>query len=63
VPLRVRLAVDLLVAAFHCALEAWTFRPGPASRDGLVAASREAFAAVPGTVTLRVNRGSASDPR
>jgi hypothetical protein len=55
VPLRVRLAVDLLVAAFHCALEAWTFRPGPASRDGLVAASREAFAAVPGTVTLRVN--------
>jgi AcrR family transcriptional regulator len=30
--LRVRLAVDLLVAAFHCALEAWTFRPGPARR-------------------------------
>jgi AcrR family transcriptional regulator len=61
--LRVRLAVDLLVAAFHCALEAWTFRPGPVSRDGLVAASREAFAAVPGVVTLRVSGGSAADPR
>ncbi len=57
--LRVRLAVDLLVAAFHCALEAWTFRPGPASRDGLIACAREAFAAVPGSVTLRVSAGSA----
>ncbi len=61
--LRVRLAVDLLVAAFHCALEEWTFRPGSASRDALMACSREAFAAVPGTVTLRVSAGSAPGPR
>jgi AcrR family transcriptional regulator len=61
--LRVRLAVDLLVAAFHCALEEWTFRPGSASREGLIASSREAFAAVPGTVTLRVSAGFAPDPR
>jgi AcrR family transcriptional regulator len=43
--LRVRLALDLLVAAFHCALEEWTFRPGPASRDELAARLREALAA------------------
>ena len=52
--LRVRLAVDLLVAAFHCALEQWTFRPGPPTRDGLAACARAAFAAVPGSVTLAV---------
>jgi AcrR family transcriptional regulator len=61
--LRVRLAVDLLVAAFHCGLEEWTFRPGPAGRDELVADLREAFAAVPGSVTLRVSAASGSDPR
>jgi AcrR family transcriptional regulator len=54
--LRVRLAVDLLVAAFHCALEEWTFRPGPASRDELAARLREAFAAVPGSITLGVTQ-------
>jgi AcrR family transcriptional regulator len=61
--LRVRLAVDLLVAAFHCALEEWTFRPGPASRDELAVRLREACAAVPGSVTLEVSAPSAPDPR
>jgi AcrR family transcriptional regulator len=58
--LRVRLALDLLVAAFHCALERWTFRSDPAS---LVAGLREAFAAVPGSVTLGLSASSAPDPR
>jgi AcrR family transcriptional regulator len=61
--LRVRLAIDLLVAAFHCALEEWTFRPGPASRDELAARLRAAFAAVPGSMTLRVSAASGPDPR
>jgi AcrR family transcriptional regulator len=61
--LRVRLAVDLLVAAFHCALEEWTFRPGPAGRDELAARLRAAFAAVPGSMTLRVSAPSGPDPR
>ncbi|GAA3133538.1 TetR family transcriptional regulator [Planomonospora alba] len=52
--LRPRLALDLLVAAFHCALEEWTARPGPASREGLAACLREALSAVPGAVTLEV---------
>jgi AcrR family transcriptional regulator len=50
--LRVRLALDLLVAAVHCAYERWTARPEPGSRDELAARMREAFAAVPGSVTL-----------
>lgn len=56
--LRVRLAIDALVAAFHCALERWAFRPGPASRDALAVRVREACAAVPGSVTLGVPAGS-----
>ncbi|OZM78451.1 TetR/AcrR family transcriptional regulator [Pseudonocardia sp. MH-G8] len=50
--LRVRLVLDLLVAAFHGALEQWTARPGPLSRDALAECVRTAFAAVPGSVTL-----------
>jgi AcrR family transcriptional regulator len=61
--LRVRLAVDLLVAAFHCALEEWTLRPGPASRARLAAHLRDACAAVPGIVTLEVTGASAPAPR
>jgi AcrR family transcriptional regulator len=61
--LRVRLALDLLVAAFHCALEEWTFRPGAASRDELAARLLEAFAAVPGSVTVGVSSASGPDPR
>ncbi|MFD8979318.1 TetR family transcriptional regulator [Streptomyces sp. NPDC059564] len=50
--LRPRLALDVLVAAFHCALEAWTTSPGAPSRTALAARLREAFAAVPGSLTL-----------
>jgi AcrR family transcriptional regulator len=52
--LRPRLALDVLVAAFHCALEAWTTAPGAPSRTALAARLREAFAAIPGTLTLTV---------
>ncbi|MDT7729302.1 MAG: hypothetical protein QOI21_5878 [Actinomycetota bacterium] len=50
--LRLRLALDLLVAAFHCALEIWAARPGMPTRADLVVQLRDAFAAVPGSLTL-----------
>lgn len=50
--LRARLALDLLVAAFHCALEAWLARDGSHTRDDLVECVRETFAAIPGALTL-----------
>ncbi|MFI5979266.1 TetR/AcrR family transcriptional regulator [Streptomyces sp. NPDC051555] len=49
---RPRLALDVLVAAFHCALESWTAATGAPSRTALAARLREAFAAVPGSLTL-----------
>jgi AcrR family transcriptional regulator len=61
--LRVRLALDLVVAAFHCALDEWTFRPGPGSRDELAACLQEAFAAIPGGITLELSAGSGPAPR
>lgn len=50
--LRPRLALDMLVAAFHRALETWTSRPGPGTRAELAAHVRDAFTAIPGTLTL-----------
>ncbi|WP_431044461.1 TetR family transcriptional regulator [Streptomyces sp. P1-3] len=50
--LRPRLALDLLVAAFHCALERWAATPGHPTRDDLADRLREACAAVPGSLTL-----------
>jgi AcrR family transcriptional regulator len=61
--LRVRLALDLVVAAFHCALDEWTFRPGPGNRDELGACLQEAFAAIPGSITLELSAGSGPAPR
>ncbi len=49
--LRARLAIDVLVAAFHRAVEAWTEGPAP-TRDHLAAALRVACGAVPGSLTL-----------
>ncbi|MEV0258487.1 TetR family transcriptional regulator [Streptomyces sp. NPDC050732] len=49
--LRPRLAVDLLVAAFHRALEAWAEEPDP-TRDRLASLLREACAALPTVFTL-----------
>ncbi|MBM7170470.1 TetR family transcriptional regulator [Streptomyces sp. G44] len=49
--LRPRLAIDLLVAAFHRALEGWAGSPGP-TRDSLAAAVRDACDAVPGSLAV-----------
>ncbi|MEU6822054.1 TetR family transcriptional regulator [Streptomyces atriruber] len=49
--LRARLAIDLLVAAFHQALETWAEEPGP-TRDSLASALRAACAAAPGALTV-----------
>ncbi|MFC7307534.1 TetR/AcrR family transcriptional regulator [Streptomyces monticola] len=51
--LRPRLALDVLISAFHWALARWTERSGEPTRAQLVSDLREAFAAVPGSLTLR----------
>lgn len=55
--LRPRLALDLLVAAAHCAIDRWTDRPGTPTREDLATDLRAAFAALPGSLTLT------ADPR
>jgi AcrR family transcriptional regulator len=50
--LRPRLALDLLVAAFHCALERWASEPGTPDRAELVERLRDAFAAALGCLTV-----------
>ncbi len=50
--LRPRLALDMLVAAFHCALDTWVSSPGTPTRGDLAAHFREACAALPGSLTL-----------
>ncbi|MCC3774228.1 TetR/AcrR family transcriptional regulator [Streptomyces sp. UNOB3_S3] len=63
---RPRLALDVLIAAFHCALATWTSRPGTPARAALAADLREVFAAVPGSLTLAAaprQAGQAARPR
>ncbi|MHA6625778.1 TetR family transcriptional regulator [Pseudonocardia sichuanensis] len=50
--LRLRLALDVVVAAFRAALERWASGPGAAAREELPERLREAFAAVPGSVRM-----------
>ncbi|GAB2578226.1 TetR family transcriptional regulator [Streptomyces capparidis] len=50
--LRPRLVLDVLIAAFHRALDTWAARPGTPTRERLADDLREAFAAVPGALTL-----------
>ncbi|WP_344919627.1 TetR/AcrR family transcriptional regulator [Streptosporangium oxazolinicum] len=52
--LRPRLALDMIVAAFNRALETWAARPGSGTRAELAAHVRDAFTAIPGTLTLTV---------
>ncbi|MFE0647616.1 TetR family transcriptional regulator [Streptomyces sp. NPDC059534] len=49
---RPRLAVDMLIAAFHCALDTWTARPGAPTRAQLAADLGEACAALPASLAL-----------
>ncbi|MFE4023185.1 TetR/AcrR family transcriptional regulator [Streptomyces sp. NPDC059101] len=50
--LRPRLAVDLLVAAFHYALDSWTSLPGAPTRADLATRLRASCAALPEALTL-----------
>ncbi|GHC84658.1 TetR/AcrR family transcriptional regulator [Streptomyces flavofungini] len=54
---RVRLAVDLLVAAWHRGLDAWTGGAPAPERAGLAAAFRRASAAVPESLALTARPG------
>ncbi|GAA2089624.1 TetR family transcriptional regulator [Streptomyces albiaxialis] len=50
---RPRLALDLVIASFHWALHTWIARPGSPGRARLADDLRDAFAAVPGSLTLK----------
>ncbi|GAA2685626.1 MULTISPECIES: TetR family transcriptional regulator [Actinosynnema] len=52
--LRLRLAVDVLVAAFQRAQERWAGLPGSPGRAELAGCAREAFAALPGVFAIAV---------
>jgi AcrR family transcriptional regulator len=51
---RPRLAIDIMVAAFHEALRRWVFRAGAPTPAELADDLRTVFAAVPGSLTLTV---------
>ncbi|MER6911114.1 TetR family transcriptional regulator [Streptomyces sp. NPDC000594] len=50
--LRLRIALEITVAAFRCALHAWSTGPADAGRPELIALTDRAFAAVPGSLDL-----------
>ncbi|NGO71961.1 TetR/AcrR family transcriptional regulator [Streptomyces boncukensis] len=63
--LRVRLALDMVVAAFHQALHDWSAREGRTEAptgDELAADLRSAFAALPGAVSLPARHRTAGPP-
>ncbi|SDI41967.1 DNA-binding transcriptional regulator, AcrR family [Sinosporangium album] len=49
---RLRLVLEMAVAAFHAALRAWIAEPGRPSHAALTAEVRTAFAAIPAAITL-----------
>ncbi|MEU0280338.1 TetR/AcrR family transcriptional regulator [Streptomyces sp. NPDC088147] len=51
---RPRLAVDMLLAAWHCALDTWTAQPDTPTRDAPAAHLRAACSALPGSLTLPI---------
>ncbi len=50
---RPRLAVQLVIAAFHTALRAWSAGPGAPTHADFAAELRSVFAAIPGAVSFR----------
>ncbi|MEO3973625.1 TetR family transcriptional regulator [Streptomyces sp. CAU 1734] len=52
--LRLRIALEITVAAFRCALHAWSTGPAETGRPELIALTGRAFAAVPGSLDLTV---------
>ncbi len=57
---RPRLALDIAVAAFHCALDSWSAAPGDAGTATLIAHARDTFAVVPEALAMRVNARAGS---
>ncbi|MFK0292816.1 TetR/AcrR family transcriptional regulator [Streptomyces sp. NPDC090442] len=49
---RPRLAIDMLVASFHCALDSWTALPETATRSTLATHLRATCSALPESLTL-----------
>ncbi|MEU2562322.1 TetR family transcriptional regulator [Streptomyces longispororuber] len=49
---RPRLALDMLVASFHCALDTWTAQPSAPARNTLATHLRTACSALPESLTL-----------
>ncbi|MYT30058.1 MULTISPECIES: TetR family transcriptional regulator [unclassified Streptomyces] len=58
--LRPRLAMEVLVAAWHCALDAWAAQSDAPTREALAGRFRDACAALPGCLTLRAGGGAAT---
>ncbi|WP_280457484.1 TetR/AcrR family transcriptional regulator [Nocardia carnea] len=58
---RPRLALDILIAAFHCALDTWTSHPAGSTTPTLTADLRQAFAATPGALTMTAKPRIMSD--
>ncbi|SEG94299.1 DNA-binding transcriptional regulator, AcrR family [Nonomuraea solani] len=52
---RPRLAGDMLVAAWHHALDGWALGPGEPDKQQLIARVRDAIAALPGSLALTAN--------
>lgn len=66
--LRPRLAMDMAIAAFHCALATWSSATGPESGDGrssepLSAHTRRAFAALAAAPTFAVTPRQDTSPQ
>lgn len=59
--LTVLLALDLLVATFHRAQEAWAAEPGPHTREGLRRHTTAAWAALPAVLNVPVRLATAAD--
>ncbi|MGV9816913.1 hypothetical protein [Nocardia xishanensis] len=58
---RPRLALDMLVAAFHCALDTWAADPAGAHTPTLIGELRRAFAAIPDAMTMTAELRAGAD--
>jgi AcrR family transcriptional regulator len=61
--LRVRLLLELMLAAWRCALKEWAQAPGDPGRDALRARTREALDAIPGVAELIARESAAGNGR
>ncbi|MGV4927889.1 TetR/AcrR family transcriptional regulator (plasmid) [Streptomyces sp. BHT-5-2] len=56
--LRPRLVMEVLVAAWHCALDVWAAQPDAPTREALAGCFRDACAALPECLTMRADVGA-----